>query len=280
MRSRDPIDGAITYRMPVLVKARPEEAGGRRILEVEASCEAVDYDGDVILQEALMSSAEAFVATGHLDLDHMSEFGHRLGIPDPASYIIGRPLEVKALPDRRTWVLCEIAKARDGQIDPARNRYDEFWLSLQREPPVIWYSSVYGYPVDLEDCASGACRSSGATRYVIKSMDWRSLAFTRTPKNEALTGAARIITAKSKLVELAKSLRADGFNAPLPPPNSMADLWTDAAEPCPNCGVHKAPSLLGYRYHLEKCAGYTPGMADIGAHAMMHRHAMRAVLAG
>lgn len=270
----DLLDKAVVARLPVIIKALPVDTSGRRIVEVEASCEAVDYDGDVVLQEALLRSAASFVATGHLDLDHMSEFGARLGIPDPASYIVGRPLEVTSAEGKRTFVRGEIRRSIDGTVNPARNRYDEFWESLQSDPPVQWYSSIYGFPTDMENCQSGMCTDTGALRYLIKAMDWRSLAFTRTPKNTALRDATRIVTAKSYFAELAKSMSTQ---VPTIMPQTMDDVM--AAQACPNCEVHKAPSLLGYRQHFMVCKGWPAGVADVCAHAISHRNAMKRAVA-
>lgn len=263
----DLLDKAIVARLPVIIKAVPPDSSGRRIVEVEASCEAVDYDGDVILQEALLSSAQSFVATGHLDIDHLSEFGARLGLPDPTSYIVGRPLEVKSAAGNRTYVRGEIRRSLDGSFDPVRNRYDEFWHSLQSDPPVQWYSSVYGFPIDMDDCSSGACGHTDAARYLIKKMDWRSLAFTRTPKNQALKDATRIVTAKSFISEIAKSMQP-----PVVLPNSMDDVMSSHI--CPRCEVHKSMSLPGLRQHFRVCKGWPAGVADVCAHASMHRRAM------
>lgn len=267
----DGFDGAVVARIPALIKARPMDVSGRRIVEVEASCEAVDYDGDVVLQKALLDSAATFVATGHLDLDHKSEFGARLGIPDPTSYIVGYPLEVTAGPADRTFVKGEISRSLDGRDDPVRHRYDEFWASLQRNPPVMWFASIYGWPTDLEDCADGVCSRTGATRYVIKGIDWRSLAFTQAPKNTSLQSPTRIVMAKAYLAEMAK---AQGLDVPLPPTARLPDTMADAAQPCPNCAVHEAPSVMGYRKHFAACKGCSEGMSDILAHAVMHRHFM------
>lgn len=263
---QDLLDRALVARIPVIVKARAPEPNGRRIVEVEASTETVDLDGDIVLQDALLKSAETFVATGHLDIDHLSEFGARLGIPDPASYIVGRPLEVRAGPNRTTFVEGEISRSLDGRVDPVRNRYDEFWASLRRDPPVMWFSSIYGWPTDMDDCTAGVCAHTGATRYVIKSIDWRSLAFTRAPKNTSLRSPTRVVTAKSYMLELAKAI---------PPTSKLPDTVADAAKPCPNCEVDKAPSLLGYRRHFAVCKGYPDGMSDLLAHAMMHHHNMQ-----
>lgn len=255
-------------QVPVVIKARPTEAGGRRIVEVEASTETSDLDGDVVLQDALLKSASSFVNSGHLDIDHLSEFGHRMGIPDPSSYIVGRPLDVRAGPNRTTFVEGEISKAIDGRVDPVRNRFDEFWQSLQRDPPVVWFSSIYGWPTDLEDFSKTPIPGSSVTRYLIKSIDWRSLAFTRSPKNTALTSQARIVTAKSYLAELAKGLTSSLFSTPSMVEVSMAAI-------CPICSVHTAPSLLGYRQHFAACNNMAPGMADVYAHALMHQHNMQ-----
>src|ERR1700761_1769483 len=200
----DLLDKAFVLQIPTIIKAQPVAADGRRIVEVQASSEQIDADGDVVLQAGLLKSAASFVNKGHLDIDHLSEFGHRLGITDPSSYIVGRPLEVRAGPNQTTFVKGEISKSIDGVVDVARNRFDEFWMSLQRDPPVVWFSSIYGWPIDLEDFSTSKS-SNGITRYLIKSLDWRSLAFTRSPKNTALDSPARIVMAKAYMSELAKS---------------------------------------------------------------------------
>jgi len=262
----DDLDGAVVAQLRAVVKARPPSAeGGRRIIEVQASCEAVDLDGDVVLQQALLGSAAGFLAHGHLDIDHLSEFGTRLGIPDPESYIVGRPLDVTDKGQGNTFVTAELARGLDG-----RSRADGVWDSLRQDPPVRWLASIYGFPTEMDDCAAtgGACAATGATRFVIKAIDWRSLALTRNPKNTALTGAARIVTAKAYLAELAKAMPSPT----VPLPNTMADVWAQHA--CPHCGVHDAPSLLGYRQHFAACKGYPTGAADLYAHAVMYRRNM------
>lgn len=272
MDTFDILDRAVVAQIPALIKARVPDSSGRRIVEVEASCEEIDYDGDVVLQDALLGSAASFVATGHLDMDHKSEFGMRLGIPDPASYIVGRPLDVTKGPGGRTFVTGQIAKSRQGMHDTSRHRYDELWDALMQEPPVIYYASIYGFPTDYDSCGSNpsACAAVGATRLVIKAIDWRSMAFTRTPKNTSLQSPARIITAKAYIAELAKALNPAPTIALL---NTMQDVWVQH-KACPQCGVGAVPSLLGYRQHFAKCAGMTDGVADVTAHAMMYRRMM------
>jgi hypothetical protein len=66
--STDLFDNAIVARIPALIKARLPDASGRRIVEVEASTEEKDVDGDVVLQESLLKSAATFVASGNQSL--------------------------------------------------------------------------------------------------------------------------------------------------------------------------------------------------------------------
>jgi hypothetical protein len=267
------LDRAVVAQFPCLIKAYDQHGSGKRMVSVEASNESVDADGDIVLQSALLDAASGFVATGHLDIDHLSEFGSRLNIPDPSSYIVGRPVQVTAGPGRTTLVEGVISRSLDGSFDPVHKRYDEFWASLRRDPPVVWFASIYGWPKDLDDCSQKAC-PGGATRYVIKALDWRSLAFTRSPKNTSIKGAARVISAKSYMLELAKSFAFPMAAASSPPTLLWPESMTSAATPCPNCRVHEAPSLLGYRKHFEQCKGCEREQSDILAHALMHRHHM------
>ena len=78
---------ALCIDLPVLIKARTD--GDRRLVEVEASNEEKDSERDIIKQAALLDDAASFVATGHLDIDHYSEIGERLGITNPTDYIVG-----------------------------------------------------------------------------------------------------------------------------------------------------------------------------------------------
>jgi len=267
----DLLDRAIVARFPALVKAYAPDSDGRRIVSVESSTEEKDLDGDIVLQKALLDAADNFVRYGHFDIEHRSDLGHRMipPIANPASWIVGRPLEVTAAPGGRTFVKGEISKSLDGVPGHA----DELWDSLRRDPPVLWYSSIYGFPMDLDDCTKGECPGSAATRFVIKSIEWTGLAFTRTPKNTALTSPARIVTAKAYLADLAKAEpHGPPLSAILAVPQTMADVY--AAADCPGCRAQEYPSLHGYRSHFEKCRGYPAGMADVMAHAMMHRRNM------
>src|ERR1700733_998016 len=181
---------ALCIDLPVLIKARTD--GDRRLVEVEASNEEKDSEKDIIKQAALLDDAASFVATGHLDIDHYSEIGERLGITNPTDYIVGVPTEVKDLGKGRTGVLGELHKA-------GRRKADELWSSLTAQPPVRWRASIYGFPKAgmVEDCR--VSKGGGDTRFIVKGIHWRSLAFTRNPGNDSITGAAHVVTAKSML---------------------------------------------------------------------------------
>lgn len=266
---------AIVAEIPVIVKSSSD--GGRRLVEVEASCEAVDSEGDIILQKALLGSAEYFISKGHLDIDHISELGARLGVPNPSSWIIGRPLEVIDLGKGRTAVKGEIMRAKDGKVDPAAHKYDEFWESLQSDPPVRWQASIYGFPKadQVEDCRDGHC--DAATRFIVKGIEWRSLAFTRNPINTALKGHARIVTAKAWLAAVTKSGYHNDQLSTAPPrymlaPRSTHELWGQyqrhIMKDCPFAG----PDMRGrsiFKDHFQHCCLMDEDGAELMAHALM-----------
>lgn len=261
----------LIIELPCLIKALPEEANdGRRLVQVQASSEDLDLEGDVILQRALLDSADSFVKTGHLDIDHISEIGDRLGISNPTSYIVGRPTEVKDLGAGRTAVVGEIRRSVDGTHDPEKNRYDSFWDSLHSAPPVHWRASIYGFPIkgQVEDCRKTAC--DVATRFLVKGIDWRSLAFTRNPVNDSLRGYAQVVTAKA-FCSMLKDMSPMSYMA-LSVPQNMDDLvgqyHRHIKKDCEHAGGFN--TTVGFRKHFELCCAAPPDRADLLAHALMH----------
>lgn len=265
---------AIVAEIPVIVKS--SSADGRRLVEVEASCEAVDSEGDVILQKALLDSADYFVSKGHFDIDHYSELGARIGIPNPSSYIIGRPTKVVDLGKGRTGVVGEIMKAKDGTVDAAQHKYDEFWESLQSDPPVRWQASIYGFPKadKVEDCRDGHCDT--AWRFIVKGIEWRSLAFTRNPINTSLKGHAKIVTAKAYIAELLKAGYDERVALAPPrymlPPRSTHELWgmydRHIAKDCPFCGTDGGNSRALFKDHFRNCCMMDEDTAELYALAL------------
>ncbi|MHB1939032.1 MAG: hypothetical protein ACYCOR_21035 [Acidobacteriaceae bacterium] len=295
------------FELPVVVKASTD--AGKRMVELQVSSEDVDLEGDVILQSALLNSAESFVKNGHLDIDHYSELGHRLNppIPNPASYIVGNPVEVKDLGHGRTGVVGQISASKDGSFDPEHNQYDMLWKSLTSDPPVKWRASIYGFPLadSVEDCSETRC-SHGATRFLVKGLDWRSLAFTRNPVNNSITGFARVITAKSFIAELYKSGQvsgqapstgkagqfpqdqlfasigdvgavisgADPKSPQMNCPENLDEMWGEyTRHMLRDCGSRNpliGNSIPFFRDHYMTCRGLPFDKADILAHALMY----------
>ena len=233
-----PIMKAIAIDFDVVIKASNQN--NKRIIELEASNEHRDLEGDVIVQQALMYSKDSFLRSGHLDLEHYSEIGDRLDppIPNPASYIIGKPLQVLDLGDGRTGVVGEIAQSRDGSFQPERFQYDAIWDALNRNPPVPYRASIYGYPVPeaVTDCSQETC-SHGATRYLVKKLDWRSLALCRNPMNDKIKGYVRVVSQKSFVTALSK---ANGFW-----PDGSDIFGADSAEPMLASMVGGLPGSVG-----------------------------------
>jgi hypothetical protein len=275
-------EAALCIQMPVVIKARAD--GDRRMVEVEASNQVVDSEGDVILQRALLDSADRFVKTGHLDIDHISEIGDRLGIPNPTDFIVGVPTEVKDLGDGRTGVVGELHKK-------GRAKADELWDSLKAEPPVRWQASIYGFPVPgavVDARVAKAEDLMGATRFLVKSLEWRSLAFTRNPVNTAIKGAARVVTAKSFLAFMKSKVpallgdlsKADEIPVGAPidyilPPRNREELmghyyYHIQKGRCPFAGGPMGNSVYNFRTHFSGCCCEPEWEADIKALALMH----------
>lgn len=239
---------ALCIEIPVLIKARTD--GDRRLVEVEASNEALDSEGDIIKQVALLDSAPSFIATGHLDIDHYSEIGERLGIQCPSDYIVGVPTEVKDLGKGRTGVVGELHKA-------GRAKADELWSGLTASPAVRWRASIYGFPKEgmVEDCRITKGSESGHPnrRFIIKGLHWRSLAFTRNPVNDAITGSAHVVTAKSFVAIMKARLPPSLVKAGTVPESSMSPM------PAPDyiLAPRNREELMGH-FHYSMKTGRSP----------------------
>ncbi|GAB6276253.1 MAG: hypothetical protein SAMD01599839_07930 [Rectinema sp.] len=83
------------YLELLLSKAIATDENGNWIVEAEASNENLDFDGQVVLQRALLDSKDYFLQNGVISYDHR----HLRADPDdpnwsPEKYIIGEPIEV------------------------------------------------------------------------------------------------------------------------------------------------------------------------------------------
>lgn len=274
-------EAALCIQLPAIVKAVGED----RKISVEASNQYLDSEGDVILQAGLMWSAESFIKTGHLDIDHYSEIGDRIpNLPlPPTEYIIGVPTAVEDLGDYRTGVTGQLHKA-------GRKKADEVWESLKADPPVRWQASIYGFPVPgqvLDARVSKTQDMMGATRYLVRQLDWRSLALTRNPINTAIKGSARIVTAKAFLAFMKSRMPgiADGLEKAeergllqpadhILPPRNREELmghyhYHMGKGRCP-CAGPNAASVFTFRQHFMKCCGDSHWDADVKANALMN----------
>lgn len=252
----------VVVDLNALVKAETGPSG-ERLVAVEASNENEDAEGDVILQKALLDSSDTFLKSGHLDLDHLSEIGHRLGIPDPQRYIVGYPNTVHDIGEHRTAVKGTIFQNKDGTCDPTKFVYDQFWTSLHTEPPTKWKASIYGIAKELGE-------KPGVKRHVVKAIEWKSLAFTRRPVNQSLKGEASIVTAKAFIEELKSESQQLGafYDPPAGRDDLIHDYTTHLTKSCP-CTEHGAyVSIASVRDHFMKCRGLSFNHADLAAVAM------------
>lgn len=161
-----------------LKAARPAQEGGERVVYLEASNQARDLQGEVVLAKALQESADYYLKFGNLDIDHKTQLGPKAG-PDYLLYEIGQPVEVRAS-GNSTWVKGRIYSG-DGQVAEHANR---FWDSITKLiPPKRWYPSVGGA---IQERGVSADPRTGAATPVVKKVRWTNIGFSATPVNPAL----------------------------------------------------------------------------------------------
>jgi len=174
-----------------LLKASPVEDGGRRFIYMEASNEAQDFQDETILAKALEASADYYLKYGNLDLDHLTQLGPRMGIPNYGLYEIGQPVEVK-IAGVATYVKAELYTGSG----PAAENANAVWASLvEVSPPQRWYPSVGGKVLARDD--------KDPLR-VTKTL-WSNIGLSKTPVNPAVPTAAAI-----PFGAFAKSMSPDG----------------------------------------------------------------------
>ena len=164
---------------PGFFKATPAEEGGERFVFLEASNEARDYQGEVVLARALEESADYYRRYGNLDLDHKTQIGGKQGLANPYLYEIGRPTDVKVRAGR-TYVKGAIYKGDT----PVAAHANDFWDSLTKlAPPKRWYPSVGGAVLDKGPQFDPETRS---TNTVVRSVRWTNIGFSATPVNPSV----------------------------------------------------------------------------------------------
>lgn len=194
------LDVATEYlSIPDMLKATPSEEGGERILYFEASNEARDQQGEVVMQKALADSADYYLRYGNVDIDHVTQIGAKQGIPDYNLFEIGRPVDVR-LDGPNTFVKSVIYRGEGPMADKA----NQVWSSLTDiTPPARWYPSVGGAILERVPDFDPTTRT---TRTLIKRVRWTNVGLSRTPVNQTVPTVSTV-----PFGVLAKSWGANGL---------------------------------------------------------------------
>lgn len=185
---------------PDFLKATPAEESGDRFIYLEASNQARDFQGEIVLGKALEESAEYYRKYGNLDLDHLTQIGAKQGIADPYLYQIGTPVDVKCR-GGKTWVKGAIFSG-EAQVAEHANK---FWDSLTKiRPAKRWFPSVGGAVVDKGPEFDPVTRE---TNTVVRKVRWTNVGFSATPVNPAVPQVSTV-----PIGVLAKSWGAHGLN--------------------------------------------------------------------
>jgi hypothetical protein len=273
-------DAALLATLPdfislgAMLKASPAMESGRRIIYFEASNETLDQQNESVAAKALADSTGYYLKYGNVDLDHITMLGPKLGIPDYASFEIGKPVDVG---QRRgsTFVKAEIYKG-DG---PAAEKANHFWSSLTDiSPPARWYPSVAGAVLDK---AVEFDPDTKARKAVIKKVRWSNVGCSRTPVNQNVPTVATVpigIFAKCQLgggLDFAKAMAA-AASAGL-----AAGYGTDDAGLIGRGALRRQSreggplNYFDFRNKVAKAmregaCGKNPGAAELIAHTMKH----------
>lgn len=184
-------DTALLQRVPDylcithMLKATPRTEGDKRYVYIEASNEDLDQQGEIVLAKALEDSKDYFLQYGNLDIDHYTQIGPRMGIPNAASYEIGRPVSV-SVTGGKTLVKGLIATGTGS----AATHANTFWDSLTAiNPPQRWYPSVGGAVIGKEVRIDPKTKQK---RTVITKTRWNNIGFSKTPVNPSVPTVSTI----------------------------------------------------------------------------------------
>lgn len=185
---------------PGFFKASPVEDAGQRFLYLEASNEARDLQGEIVLAKALEDSADYYARYGNFDLDHLTQIGGKQGLANPYLFEIGRPIEVKVR-GGATFVKGSVYQGDT----PVAAHANAFWDSLTKlAPPKRWYPSVGGAVLDKGPQFDADTRT---TNTVVRKVRWTNIGFSATPVNPSVPTVSTV-----PFGALAKSWGAGGLN--------------------------------------------------------------------
>lgn len=162
-----------------MLKARPAEEAGERMIYLEAAHEGVDQQNEIVLAKALEASAPHFLRYGSLDIDHksMPPVAARMGITDPESWEIGIPVDVKTT-GKSVFVKARLYQGATALAEKA----NMVWESMTKlSPPARWYPSVGGSPLARTMTKGGVG--------VVTKVRWYNLALSRQPVNQHVAAA-------------------------------------------------------------------------------------------
>lgn len=176
-------------RFDTLMKARPAVESGERIIYVEASTEARDQEGEIVLSKALKDSLDVFLKFGVVDLDHKSMPGvaQKYGIPqeDCPKWIVGQPVGVRFDGDK-TIVKAQLRKGDS----PLAAQANQIWDGLTNvSPPDRYYASVGGSVLSREIRIDPKTKDRVP---VITQTRWNNLALSLNPVNQHLGAATTL----------------------------------------------------------------------------------------
>lgn len=196
-----------------LLKAHPQEDGGKRFIYFEASNEGLDQQDEVVLAKALAESKDFYLRYGNVDLDHLTQIGARAGIPDYPSYEIGQPVEVGQR-GGSTFVKSQLYSAVSARATtPMVEKANMVWDGLTKlDPPQRWYPSVGGSVLQKSIVVDEATQ---ARKAVISKVRWSNVGLSRTPVNQHVSACAAVpigafakCLAAQGVIELSKTLTA------------------------------------------------------------------------
>lgn len=247
-----------------MLKATPMQEGGKRIVYIEASNEALDQQNEVVMQKALRDSADWYLKYGNLDIDHFTQIGAKAGIPDYATYEIGLPCDVQ-FADGKTFVKGEIFSGTGASADKA----NQFWGSLtETNPPARWYPSVGGSVLEKSVEIDPGTNTRKA---FIKKVRWSNIGFSKTPVNQTVPTVATVpfgALAKSWGVvglDFAKAIEA-GYGTDSASLEGGAALREQSLD-------HGVKNYLDFRDRLademrKGVVGKNPGLQDLVKHCV------------
>lgn len=165
--------------IPDFLKATPAEEAGERFVYFEASNEARDLQGEIVLAKALADSADYYLKFGNVDVDHVTQIGAKAGIPKYNLFEIGRPVEAR-VSGGKTFVKAQLYRGDA----PVAEMANDVWDSLTKiSPPARWYPSVGGAVLDKVQDLDPKTRTA---RTVIKRVRWTNIGISRTPVNQTV----------------------------------------------------------------------------------------------